>query len=438
MSVEIGLGLVLLFVIFGIVIGLPIAFVFGYGGLGFFLIVGTADPSLLMPSSIKLMQGFTFLALPLYIMLGKLMEVGVLSDRLLAFLKALLGKGKAMFGGTVVVFCAVFGAISGSAGSAICAIGSIVIPKGEEQGYDRQYTTGVVGTASLISMLIPPSLSMIIFGVVGRLSIATCFLSTAVPGILITLFYLVINFFLTRRITPVSQPSVAEARGKEILQATKRGVTVLMLPVIILGGIYGGVFTPTEAAAVGLVWIILDGLLIHREAIPRFKAGFLEAGKIIGAIAALCFFIFMLSRAMIWLNVPDLLMSFTTTLVHAKITFLIMANVLVLLMGMIMDDISCCILCGILLLPIAIHFGVDPYHFAAIVGVNTGIANLTPPVAPNLYIAASIGNVPVDLYPPNRLIKTVFWYLLFGHLPVLILVTYIPEISLFLPTLWAG
>jgi len=427
------LGLLLLFVMLGIISGLPIAFVFGAAGFGLLFITMAADPLFLVPSSISLMRSFVLLALPLYIIVGKLMEVGVLSDRLLGFIDVLLGRAKGMFGGVTVVFCAVFGAISGSAMSAIAAIGSIVIPRAPERGYPREYITSVIACSCLISMLIPPSIDMIVFGFSARLSVARCFLATAVPGILVTLLYLVINFFLTRKLTPVAQPPTVSRRGRELLRTTRGALTALMLPVIILGGIYGGVFTPTEAAGIAVVWIILDGLVLHRQFISRLWGGLIEAGNVIGSVAAIVFFVFMMSKVMCWLNVPDLLMSFTTSLVHSKVLFLLMANVLILLLGMIMDDVSICLLVAIILLPVANTYGVDPYHFAAIVGVNAGLANLTPPVAPLLYFAGAIGDVPV-----NKIFKTVVYYILFGHLPVLLLVTYIPEISLWLPNLWGG
>ena len=438
MSLQLVLGLVIIIVMAGIIVGLPIAFVFGASGLMMFLLMATADPILLMPTSMKLMQSFTLLALPLYILVGKLMEVGGLSDRLIVFLNALLGKGKNVFGGATIAFCAIFGAISGSAMSAIAAIGSMLTPKAVEQGYPKEYLVGLIACSALISMLIPPSLSMIVFGVAGKLSIAKCFLATAMPGILIALAYYIINFVQTRQFASVVQPYTNKRYNKELLRATKGASTALMLPVIILGGIYGGVCTPTEAAAIAVVWITLDGLLFHRELIRRFNDSLLEAGRVIGAIAAICFFIFMLSKAMIWLNVPSMLQSAATSIVQNKIVFLLVVNLLLIFMGMIMDDISCCLLAGIFLLPLASHYGVDPYHFAAIVGINTGLGNLTPPVAPNLYFAASIGNIPVNVFPPNKYVRTVATYLIFGHLPVLVLITYIPDLSLFLPNLWAG
>ncbi|MBA7556499.1 hypothetical protein ES705_49208 [subsurface metagenome] len=145
---------------------------------------------------------------------------------------------------------------------------------------------------------------------------------------------------------------------------------------------------------------------------------------------------FALSRAFIFAGVPAMVMRVFTGTIPNTIIFLVVVNILLILMGMIMDDMSCCILAGVILLPVALHFGVNPFHFGAIVGVNTGLGNLTPPVAPNLYLAAGIGNIPVKLFPPNRYVKTVLFFLLLGQIPILILTTYVQPISLFLPNLW--
>ncbi|UCH51218.1 MAG: TRAP transporter large permease subunit [Chloroflexota bacterium] len=165
-------------------------------------------------------------------------------------------------------------------------------------------------------------------------------------------------------------------------------------------------------------------------------SGIIEAGITIGAMGTIVFFMFALSRAMVFVNVPSMIEEVLVAAIPNKYVFLLAANGLLILMGMIMDDVSCCILAAIILFPVAMRFGISPFHFGAIVGVNAGLGNLTPPVAPLLYFAAGIGNVPVKLYPLNRYTKTVILLLLFAQLPVLMLVTYIPEISLFLPNLW--
>jgi C4-dicarboxylate transporter DctM subunit len=454
MSLELSLGLTVAFVLLGIMSGVPIGYIFGISCIIMFLMTANLDAiTWLVPSSLKILQQFTMLALPLYIMVGSLLRTTFLAMRLFEFLRAILGRLRGAFGGAIVLFVAVFGAMSGSAASAIGAIGTLVIPEGTRYGYDKEYTSGLVANASLIAMLIPPSLTMIIFGIASRTSIPILFLATAVPGILTALFLIGLNFILTKRwkFTPIEQTPVTIVQEKGVLGKGITALPALAVPCIILGGIYGGVFTPTEAAAIAVAWIILYALvasirlMFARKSISEFGAGLaglrdglIEAGRVIGAMGTICFFMFALSKAMVFVNVPGMIKEALVAAIPKRIIFLLVVNVILLIMGMIMDDVSCCILAAIILLPVALHFGVSPYHFGAIVGVNAGLGNLTPPVAPLLYFAAGIGDVPVKLYPPNRYVKTVAILLLFAQLPVLMLITYIPQLSLFLPNMWTA
>ena len=460
MTLELSLTIVVVFTLLGIASGVPIGYIFGIACIVFMLISGNFDSiTRLVPDSFKMLQGFAFLALPLYIMVGSLMMATSLTTKLFDLLHAILGRARAAFGGALVSFVAIFGAITGSASATIGAIGPLVIPEGSRYGYHKEYTTGLVACSSLIAMLIPPSLSMIVFGVAGHLSIPLLFLATAIPGFLGAVFFIGLNFFFTTRggLTRVEQPPAISGNEKE-LTTSRRGEIwskataawpSLALPVIILGGIYGGIFTPTEAAAVAVSWIMVYAVVsgtvsaIIQKSLSRFGAGlsgvargFIEAAKPIGAIGTICFFMFALSRTFIFAGVPDLILRVFSAAIPSRIVFLLVVNVLLIFMGMIMDDMSSCILAGVILLPVALHFGVNPFHFGAIVGVNTGLGNLTPPVAPNLYLAAGIGNIPVKLFPPNRYVKTVLYLLLLGQIPVLILTTYFQPISLFLPNLW--
>ncbi|UCH51217.1 MAG: TRAP transporter large permease subunit [Chloroflexota bacterium] len=265
MSLELSLGLTLAFVIIGIISGVPIGYIFGITCIIMLLMTGNfTSITFLVPTSMKILQQFTVLALPLYIMVGSLLRTTELSTKLFEFLRAILGRLHGAFGGAIVLFVSVFGAMSGSAASAIAAIGSLVIPEGTRYGYDKEYTTGLVANASLIAMLIPPSLTMIIFGIASKTSIPLLFLATAVPGILTALFLIGLNFFLTRRwkFTPVEQKPVTTVQEKGVLGKGITALPALAVPCIILGGIYGGVFTPTEAAAVAVAWIMLYSLAV--------------------------------------------------------------------------------------------------------------------------------------------------------------------------------
>lgn len=450
MSLELALVITVGVTLLGIISGAPIGYVFGLACLVLLFTSGNPDGlGFVVSATISFLQGYAFLAVPLYIMVGSLMLRTALSKHLFDFVYSVLGKARASFGSALVIFIAIFGAMTGSAAAAIAALGSLAIPEGPRYGYHREHVSGLVGCASLVAMLIPPSITMIIFGIASQVSIPLLFLATAIPGMLTALAFIGVNFVLIKRwsITPTGTSPVTGQ--PERLRKAAKAWAVLILPVIILGGIYGGVFTPTEAAAVAVAWILVYQLLasamsaITQKSISPFKAGmfglvtgFVDAGRILGALGAVIFFMFALSRVMIWANMGDVVMSVFAATISNKVIFLLVANITLLIMGMIMDDVSGCILAGVFLLPVAVNFGVNPLHFGAIVGVNLGLGNLTPPVAPLLYLAAGIGNVKVKFYPPNIYIKSVIYLLVFGQLPVLILVTCLPQLSLFLPNLW--
>lgn len=453
MSLEMSLVTIVIGMFIGIVSGAPIGYVFGLCCLIFLLITG--NPSglgFVVPASLEFMQGHAFLAVPLYIMIGSLMLETGLSTSLFDFLHSLLGKAKAAFGSALVCFMAIFGAMTGSAAAAIAAVGSLLVPEGPRYGYHKEHITGLIACASLVAMLIPPSVTMVVFGIAAQISIPLLFLATAIPGIITATLFIGVNLVLIRTwmsTSRVEPAAITKVTNRERLWKGIGAWPALILPLIILGGIYGGVFTPTEAAAAAVLWVLLYCLIRSsyvsatsksvsefRRGLADLARGFIGAGRIIGAVCVIIFFMFALSRVMIWANVPATITAVFATAIPNKYVFLLVVNIILIIMGMIMDDVSGCLLAGIFLTPVAIHFGVNPVHFGAIVGVNLGLGNLTPPVAPLLYLAAGIGDVQVKLFPANVYTRTVLYLLAFGQLPVLILVTYVPQISLFLPNLW--
>jgi tripartite ATP-independent transporter DctM subunit len=428
--------IVLAFVVAGIVIGIPIGWVFGGAALFLFYFVIGQSPSLLVRDSLNMMRDINFLAFPLYMVLGQLMEASFLSDRLFEFVEALIGRGKSMMGATVIIFCAVFGAISGSAMSAIAAVQAPLLRKGAERGHSKEYLGGLLTCSCLISMLIPPSIPMILFAIVGNLSIIRCFLTAGMAGVFATLFYLITNFFLSRKIALTeSPPTVAQTvgRGRELFMATKKSLSALALPVIVLGGIYGGIMTATEAAAVAVVWIMLNTLLFRRKVFLNFPSISLELTKTIGQVAVILFFVVMFSKGLIWLKVGDTIGAASINFVKSPVMFLLMANVFLIFLGMIMDEISVVVISSIVLLPVAVQYGINPYHFAAIVAISAGIGDLTPPVAPILYYASAVMDIPA-----KKMFKTILTFLAFGHLPTLLIITYCPNVTLFLLNLVKG
>ncbi|TRZ96341.1 MAG: TRAP transporter large permease [Dehalococcoidia bacterium] len=434
MSIFIVLAVGLIVAIGLMIIRVPVGFAFGIGsiilifgyGLGFDWIA---------PHALRFLGSFTLLAFPLFILLGNLMGRSGLADRLIDFVQSIIRRAKSSLGAVVVLTCSIFGAISGSALAAIGAIGPIVMPRMAQDGYPRGYATGIVACSSLIAMLIPPSLPMIIYGLVGQVPISLCFLATIIPGLLIICSYLIINALMCRRM-PIAAPAKNTfiEYSKNIGATGKRASLILLLPIIILGGIYGGVFTPTEAAAVGIIYCIPIMLLVYRTTnFGGVVDSTVQAASFTGSALALFFFLVTLSHILVLAEVPKDLANIMMRFSENKYVLLAMLNILLLFIGMIMDDGSGTLLAAAILLPVAKEIGIDPLHFAAIVAVNIGLGNVTPPVAPLLYIAGRIGEVPFNEY-----IKPALVFMIFGHLPVVILTTYFPALSLTLPRLFTG
>lgn len=422
---------IVLFIIVLAIMHIPIGFAFGIGTFALILIYGL-DPAFAIPSSFNMLHGFAVLAIPLYVALGLIMGEGNLTGKIIAFIQSIVGRLKGSLGLVCILTCGFFGAISGSSASAVAAVGTIMIPEMEKAGYPRGYATGLVADASLISMLIPPSIPMILYGFTGRVSIAKCFLATALPGIVVIALYGIINFVMCRHMPLKAEPKKSfKETTKRVVHTSKEGAFALVLPVIVLGGIYSGLFTPTEAGAVGTATaIVIAAFVYHTLSLKTLGKALVKAGSILGTLICITFFLFILSRIVVLERFPTLL---TELLINTSTNFyvqLALINIILLLLGMIMDDISGTILAAVLLLPVARNIGIDPVHFAAIVGINLGLGNVTPPVAPLLYMAGQVGKLPL-----NKYIKYTIPFIVFGHLPAIILTTYIPALSLTLPSL---
>ena len=413
----------------------PVAFVFATAA---FLIAFLTDRDIqfLVPYAYQQVGSFALLALPLFVVAGALMGRSGISDQLVRFVNSFIGSIRGGLGAVTVVTCALFGAIAGSGSSAIAAIGSMMIPRMVDAGYPRSHAISLVACSSVLAILIPPSVAMILFAITSGLSVAACFLSTIIPGILIMAIYCLINFVQARGFEGLE---VEEAVGpvervRKIAGATKSAFWALLMPGIILGGIYGGIFTPTEAAAVALLYTLPVGFFIYRGLTFRSTASaVVEGGRNTGAIMMMLFFLFIMSRAMVQENIPKEIADWLLSISDNKIVILLMINVLLLLVGMLVDDSAGAVLAAIVLMPVVSEIGIHPIHFAAIVGTNLGLGNVTPPCAPLLFMAGSIGEQTIDQY-----LKPTLKLIVFGHLPVVLLVTYIPDLALYLPRTLMG
>ena len=425
-----------LILLIGLIIsGLPVPFCFMTAAI-YMAVVNNLSFSFLLPSGYYALNSLTLLSVPFFIMAGALMSSSGIAERLTTFAQAFLGRLRGGMGAATIVACAIFGAISGTCSSAVACIGGIMIPRLEELGYPRYYSVAMVGCASVLGQLIPPSVPMILYAWVTQQSVAACFLATVIPGILTTILMCIVNWFEVKKLGTVkTEPQISfNEKMKVIGKATKHGMWSLLMPIIILGGIYGGITTPTESAAIAVAYAIVVGFLIHKELTPKVLGqALISSSSITGVAVLMLFFVSILAKVYTMQRIPQQLADFILGVSDNKYVLLLMVNLFLIVIGMMMDDFSGTMLSAPLLLPLMIKIGVHPVHFAAIMGTNLGLGNVTPPCAPILYLAGRIGGASVDQY-----FKPALKFMLFAQVPVIILTTYVPGLSMWLPKLIMG
>lgn len=409
-------------------IGVPV--VFSFAAMTYILsIFYDVDISSLMTTGFWSVNSIILIALPLFIMTGYLMQAGGMAAKLVQFVEAIVGRSKTGMGSSMVVACGVFGAISGTASAAVASIGTIMIGPMERHGYDRSYTSALLGISSLLGLLIPPSITMILFAVVTRQSVAACFLATIGPGILLIITLCVINWLKMRGTEPERDTPTVSERLHDVAQTGWKAIPALVLPVIILGGIYGGVFTPTEAAAIAVIYSIPVGLFIYKGLdFKKLVKCFIDAATTTGVIMVILVFSFVSSRIFTLERVPQELTEVLLDVFHDPLLILLVVNAFLILLGMIMDDISVVAIVSPLLLPVMQNIGVDPIQFAAIVGTSVVIGCNSPPMAPILFMTCRIGNVGM-----SQVIRPALGFMFMAAIPVMLVTTYWPPLSLFLP-----
>ncbi|QUS58778.1 TRAP transporter large permease [Pseudovibrio brasiliensis] len=429
--VEIALLSVAVLVIL-LTLGVPLPYCFGAGLMTMYF-AGDVIMKGNMLWGFQQLGNPVLLAIPLFVLAGTIMSVSGIAASLLNFVNIFIGHLRGGLGVVATVSCALIGAISGSGLTGVAAIGPLLIPEMEKQGYPRAYATALIANASLLGLLIPPSVTMIVYGWVTDTSILACFLATLGPGLLIMSSFSVVNLRLARKFDLKLED---RPRGKAFVQeASHRGfkaTPALLMPVIILGGIYGGIMTPTEAAAVAVIYAIPVGFLIYRGLDAKtFLGAGKEAATSVGAIMLMILFSMILSQMFVLESVPQELVEAIFSITENKILLLILINILLFLVGMVVNDVTAIILIAPLLLPLMEAIGISPIQFAAIMGVNTAMGGVTPPYASILYLGARIGKVPI-----TQVIRPAMILILFGYLPVVFLTSFWSDLSLFIPRLF--
>ncbi len=389
----------------------------------------------LFPTMYGKLSSVVLLAIPLFIMAGGVMGKGRIGDALVDLIQLFLGRIRGSLAIVSVVACGVFGSICGSGAATLSCIGSIMLPKMREKGYPMDKAAAVICCSAPLGLLIPPSAGQILVAWCGNLSVLACFLSTVVPGLILMVLLSVTSYFMLRREKNI-QAADSGLRGREFAAAlgrrTGHATPALLMPFIILGGIYGGIMTPTEAAGVAVFYAIPVAVLIYRGCRFReLKDVFLGTATTTGVVMVMVALIMVLSQILVMENVPTAVLNLFTSVSDNKYVVLLMVNLFLVFIGMIMDDTCGLMLCTPLLLPLFYELGLSPYQFAAIIGVNLGMGNITPPTAPFLYLSSQLAGV-----NSARTIRHSVTLIIFAYVPTLILTTYVPVISTFLPTLF--
>lgn len=425
---DVILGIIILIAM--IVIGVSIPFAFGTTLVYYYFIMG-GSPATTASVGYSQLNSLVLLAIPMFVIAGGIIEKGKIGDALVGFIDMFIGHIKGGLGAVAVVTSAVFGAITGSCAATLSCIGSVMMPKLRKAGYEEGFATALLVSAGPLGLLIPPSADQILYAWSAGVSVLACFLSTIIPGIILAFLLCVINFIYARKSEKIVVQEKVKLISAEGGRRFKIGIPALLFPLIILGSIYGGVMTPTEAAAISIIYAIPVGIYIYKGMKWRdLYSIFVETGTTTGVIMVMLFVIMIVSRYFVMADIPGMMKDALLSISGNKYVILLLCNIFMVIIGMLMDDVSGILLCTPLLLPLMVEIGVHPIHFAAIIGVNLGMGNITPPTAPLLYLGCRLTGASL-----HETLKPTLWMLFGAWLPTLLLTTYIPQIALFLPSL---
>jgi C4-dicarboxylate transporter DctM subunit len=420
----IGLVIAVLFAL--MIISVPISFSLGGASLVGYFVTGTAMEALAQKMVIAVAK-YSLLPLPFFVFSGALMSQGGISKRLIAVVRAFIGHRTGGVAIVTVVSAMIFAALSGSSSATTAALGAILIPAMIEHHYSKEYASSITAVSSELGMIIPPSISMIIYGVATETSIARLFAGGFMPGILIGGSLMFLSYILCRK---KGYKGTKKSTWAERGAAVKYSWLALLMPVVVLGGIYAGIFTATESAIISVVYAFIVGTFVYREITwEGFKKAVTESlitiGMVTMVVASALAFSWLLTRE----QIPQKMAILFGQIAPNYVVFLLLVNILLIITGMFFDSTSAVSILSIILMPVAVAFGIDPVHFGVIMVVNMALGCVTPPVGVNLFVACRIGQVKIE-----DMIKELapYWLVLIADLMI---ISYVPHLTLFLPGL---
>ncbi|MCT4564490.1 MAG: TRAP transporter large permease [Maledivibacter sp.] len=409
-----------------IALGMPVAFSLGITSL-WYLFVNSINLSTVAQSMSRGVNSFTMLAIPFFFLAGELMNTSGVTDRIIRMAKVLVGHFKGGLAQVNIVASIIFAGISGSATADAAALGSALIPAMEKEGYDTDFSAAITVASSMVGPIIPPSITLVMYGILAQVPIGQLLAAGILPGLVLALSQMVYTYYYSKK---MDYPRYEKANFKEFTDATKSGVSALIMPIIIIGGVLSGVFTPTESAAIAVFYGVFVGLVVYKN---MTLGSLFETIKKVSIASVNNLFILACATAFSWVmtkaRVPEMVIDLVFSISNNETIILFILVVFLLLIGLFMLPSQALIVLTPIFVPVAKEIGVDPVHFGIIMVLTLTLGGCTPPVGMMLYVVADISKLQF-----TRLVKAVTPL----YIPIIIaiiLVTFVPSISMILPIL---
>lgn len=423
--------ILILAIFFGLLfLGMPIAFILGIVSAGL-MIFGNVPLEILVQRMFAGVNNFSYLAIPLFILAGNIMGEGGLTRRLMEFARAFVGRLTGGLGMTTVVTSALFGTVSGSTVATTYAVGSVLVPRLKEEKYSNSFIASIIGPAGVLGLIIPPSITMVILGITANISIGDLFIAGVLPGIVLTVLLCIYVAFMSRKkgFGADKPPSMT---GKEFFRISLKAFFPLLTPIFILGSIFSGFATATEAAVLAVVYSFILSMFYKELTFTKFKktmaSSAVTSATILIIISVANAFTYVLTVN----KIPAMISEFFLQFANTPLQFLLVVSVILLILGMLTEVTSLIILLSPIFMPIAMEYGIDPIHFGMVLIMNFALANVTPPVGLSLIAGASVTDRNMGIEDTLPYILHVIGILVV----VILLIIFVPSISTFLPSLF--
>jgi C4-dicarboxylate transporter DctM subunit len=407
-------------------IGVPIGIALGSASILAILSLSFLNIDFYVQGLVSGLDSFPLIAILLFTLAASIMSHGGISNRLLSLCQSFFGHYTGGLGVVAIMSCIFFASVSGTGSATVAAVGLTMIPMMVKNGYDKAYSGAMIATAGGIGVIIPPSVVMIVYAIVSGQSVSQMFMAGIIPGLVVGLFLLGYNYIQSKRngYNGLPQKASWNQRWKALSDAKE----ALLLPLLILGGIYSGLFTPTESAAVAVAYGIVLSVLYYKElTLKELVKLSLESSLLVATVLVIVGASVAFGRILTIERIPSMITEFILNITENKILILLCINFILLVIGTFLETLAAIVILTPILLPVAISIGMDPVHFGIVMVVNLAIGFVTPPLGANLFMASQVGNIKFE-----DLSRAVLGWIV-TMIAALMLITFIPEISLWLP-----